>query len=677
MAAGTYVGRVGGLAIALGIGTALVTGWNACPAWADGGSTASASSSSASSHPAKKAKKAEHRVSHAKSETKSEAKGGTKAGTEGGSKSEAKTASRVEAKSVAATNIKPDTAAKAGKVEAKARVRAEKRAAAQQKSEPASTAPATAAVTATTAIAATGTAEAATATPQSAMAPVAVSRSTVVAAARTAADPALPDTSGTALVALAAVREERRTLTAKAVAAAAAQSVSATAVPTAVTTSSTASTADSTPNILLIGIDGTNLSKILANPANVNLFALMQGGTTAASNIEGHTTMSNPSWTAILTGLWGETTGVVNNLYNPDVYKKWPTVFDQLEALNPNIETTAIANWDVVSAIAASGSVGADHITNIAQLAGDSNWSKTDNAVGEATVAAIQAANPNNPNFIFSYFVGVDENGHNNGGGSQQYADAITNVDRNIGEIMQTVSEWEAATGEKWTVIVVTDHGHQGSAGLGHGFQSPNETSTFVIANNPDLFTAGGVNSAYKIVDVTPTIVTLFGGTPAKSNGVPLTTLGSSTTVPTDNDTALRTALQAALKKQGYPGAEVVLTQAIRTVATIVPYGVNLVANTITDELQSIAAQHIFLVSTLAQLLSWPVQLIGDLAYAATNIVAEAVAFLTGVTGATIFPLFVPSLPPLVGSADTQAPASACSLPGACLLPEGSGLIAA
>jgi hypothetical protein len=483
------------------------------------------------------------------------------------------------------------------------------------------------------------------------------------------------------LVALAAVREERRTLTAKAAtakaAAAAAQSVSATAVPAAATTSTTASTADSTPNVLLIGIDGTNLSKILANPANVNLFALMQGGTTAAANIEGHTTMSNPSWTAILTGLWGETTGVVNNLYNPDVYKKWPTVFDQLEALNPNIETTTIANWDVVSAIAASGAVGADHITNIAQLAGDSNWSKTDNAVGEATVAAIQAANPNNPNFIFSYFVGVDENGHNNGGASPQYADAITNVDRNIGEIMQTVSEWEAATGEQWTVIVVTDHGHQGSAGLGHGFQSPNETSTFVIANNPDLFTAGGVNSAYKIVDVTPTIVTLFGGTPAKSNGVSLTTLGGSTTVPIDNDTALRAALQSALKKQGYPGAEVVLTQAIRTMATIVPYGVNLVANTITDELQSIAAQHIFLVSTLAQLLSWPVQLIGDLAYAASNIVAEAVAFLTGVTGATIFPLFVPSLPPLVGSADTPAPASACSLPGACLLPEGSGLIAA
>jgi hypothetical protein len=52
-------------------------------------------------------------------------------------------------------------------------------------------------------------------------------------------------------------------------------------------------------NVLLIGTDGTNLSRILADPAGTpNFHALMQDSTTAASTIVGHTTLSNPSWSA-------------------------------------------------------------------------------------------------------------------------------------------------------------------------------------------------------------------------------------------------------------------------------------------------------------------------------------------------------------------------------------------
>ena len=83
-----------------------------------------------------------------------------------------------------------------------------------------------------------------------------------------------------------------------------------------------------------------------------------------------------------------------------------------------------------------------------------------------------------------------------------------------------------AHPGEEWTIIVVTDHGHRPEKGVGHGFQTPDETSTFVIARGPD-FKDGWVNPEYEIVDTTPTVVTLFGGTPlAGSDGVSLTTLG-------------------------------------------------------------------------------------------------------------------------------------------------------
>lgn len=403
--------------------------------------------------------------------------------------------------------------------------------------------------------------------------------------------------------------------------------------------------ADPSPNVLLIGVDGANLSRVLDDPTNSNFFGLIQDGTTAPASIAGHTTISNPSWSSILTGAWGEKTGVINNIFTPWTYNNWPTVFNQLETLNPGIQTTAIANWNVISAIAGAGSAPADTIVNVSQIPGDTNWLLTDDAVGDATEAAIAAADENTPNFVFSYFVGVDENGHLYGGASPQYAEALNNFDRNLGEILQAVNDWEALTGEQWTVIMVTDHGHQPQQGVGHGFQSPDETATFVIAENPDLFTAGAVNLKYEIVDVTPTVVTLFGGAPAPySDGVPLPDLGDGDFVPVDGD-ALREVLQDAIGTYGYPDIGTQIALGVRTVFASVPYFVDEITIGLTSALQGIADQDIFLISPLAALAIVPVQFIGDLVYVATNVVAQIVARLTGVTGASIFPLWPPAPP--------------------------------
>ena len=404
--------------------------------------------------------------------------------------------------------------------------------------------------------------------------------------------------------------------------------------------------ADPTPNVLVIGVDGTNLSRVLADPTNVNFFELIQDGTTAPASIVGHTTISGPSWSSILTGVWGETTGVINNVFTPWTYDTWATVFNQLETFNPAIQTTSIANWDVISAMAAAGSIPADTVVNIAQVPGDTDWLLTDDAVGDATELAIAVADSDVPNFLFSYFVGVDENGHMYGGDSPQYAEAIRNFDRNLGEIMQAVAAWEALTGEQWTILMTTDHGHQPEKGFGHGFQSPAETSTFVIAENPDLFAVGAINLQYQIVDVTPTVVTLFGGTPAAdSEGVSLTDLSDSNVFPVNDDEALRGSLQDLIAKYGYPDIGTQLALGARTIFATVPYVVFGITNDLTAQLQDIADQDIFLISLLARLAIVPVQFIGDITYVITNTGAQIVARLTGVTGASIFPLWPPAPP--------------------------------
>ena len=116
------------------------------------------------------------------------------------------------------------------------------------------------------------------------------------------------------------------------------------------------------------------------------------------------------------------------------------------------------------------------------------------------------------------------------GGDSIEYKEAIQRTDDNLGAILDAVEAREKATCaggssacEDWTVIVVTDHGHQPQLGFGHGFQSPDETETFVIVDGPQ-FGDSVFNPDYEIVDVTPTVLSLFGA-PQGSNfdGVPLT----------------------------------------------------------------------------------------------------------------------------------------------------------
>ena len=400
--------------------------------------------------------------------------------------------------------------------------------------------------------------------------------------------------------------------------------------------------------VLVIGVDGTNLSRVLDNPANTNFWELMQTGTTGPSTIVGHTTISNPSWTAILTGVWDNKSGVINNVFTPSTYYRWPTVFNQLEEYNPDIRTKAIADWKVIADIANGGSTPADVVIYIPQGADDPVYAEADAAVTAETVKSIlgtEAGYQDVPNFMFTYMTGVDEAGHLYGGASPQYAEAIERANVNVGLILDAVAAREAATCaagpstcEDWTIIMVTDHGHQPQQGVGHGFQSPDETSTFVIVDGPD-FADATMNLKYSIVDVTPTVVSLFGlGPRGDADGVALTDLEGSQVDPVD----LRQAVQDAIDMYGWPDIQTNVALSLRTIFATIPYYIDTFTTDITAQLQAIAGQGIFLVSDIAAIAVFPVNLIGDALYAVTNAIAQVVARLTGINGGLLPPSSAP-----------------------------------
>ena len=394
--------------------------------------------------------------------------------------------------------------------------------------------------------------------------------------------------------------------------------------------------------VLLIGTDGTNLDKVLADPANVGFFDLMAESVTGATSIVGHTTISGPSWTTILTGVWDTKSGVINNIFNPAPYDAWPTVFNLLEAHNPDIDTAVIADWKYINDIGAAGAFPVAADDNIF-VPFDTSWENTDDDVTTATIARINATQAADSSFIFSYQVAVDEAGHAYGGGSPEYAAAIVNTSENIAAIMEAVNDWEDANpGEEWTVIVTTDHGHQQSVGFGHGFQSPNETSSFVIFDlEGDGANDGKQNLGYSNADITPTIVNLFGAPPRSDfDGVSLATKTDSIVDPVD----LGQALNDAVNTFGYPNIGTDIALGIRTIFGSIPYFLDGFVTTITGQLQSIVEQDIFLVSALAGAAEFLVQITGDVLVFTTQAVARVVAYLTG--AGTIPPTDLPLTPP-------------------------------
>ena len=410
---------------------------------------------------------------------------------------------------------------------------------------------------------------------------------------------------------------------------------------------------DTPTHVLLLGVDGTNLSKILEyayDEPDSGFRSAMDEGITGATSLVGHTTISGPSWSTILTGAWDTKTGVINNIFNPAPYDAWPTVFNLIEYTKPAVNTAMIANWKYMNDIADAGGYPAD----VNEFVGFTNsWEDTDDEVAARTIDLIDATGGSESAFIFSYQVAVDEAGHAHGGGSPEYAAAVVNSSENIKAILDAVAAWELANpGEQWTVIVTTDHGHQQSVGFGHGFQSPDETSSFVIVDiEGDDTRDGQQNLAYTTADITPTIVDLFGiAQRSDFDGVPVQTKATSIVDPGAN---LKPALNDAIAMYGYPDIGTNIALGVRTVFASIPYFLDGFVTSITGQLQAIVDQDIFLISALAGLTELAVQFTGDILVGVTQAIARVVATLTGsgVIAPTDPPLPAPPAAVLLDSA--------------------------
>ncbi|WP_436498044.1 alkaline phosphatase family protein [Actinokineospora sp. HUAS TT18] len=233
----------------------------------------------------------------------------------------------------------------------------------------------------------------------------------------------------------------------------------------------------STDKLLVIGIDGLRWDKI--SPADApNLRSLIDGGLFGTSLLPTSPmagTWSGPGWSTIASGVWPDKHGVKDNSFSGKNYGTYPDFLTRMEQARPSLSTYAAVDW---APLGSHGTFGAA-IDGRVVLNGDSGgWTAEDARVAEVTARVLR---DQNPDAAFAYLGEVDIAGHNSGASSQAYTTALARVDDHVGTMLGAIAARANRAGERWLVLVATDHGHLDCCG--HGGSSIRERETFVLAN--------------------------------------------------------------------------------------------------------------------------------------------------------------------------------------------------
>ncbi|MER8037326.1 alkaline phosphatase family protein [Streptomyces hydrogenans] len=292
----------------------------------------------------------------------------------------------------------------------------------------------------------------------------------------------------------------RRSVLAAGAATAAAATLTSLAVAPAAHAAPTLPNGISKDKVLIVGMDGLRADRLEAADAP-HMKSMMASGTYAKSLLYGNPmagTWSGPGWSTVSTGVWPDKHGVTNNSFTGSQFTTYPGLFARLAQVKPGLSTFSAIGW---APLDTSGVLTSGADATFVQ-------SQHDAANDAALAAEVESVlRDQNPDVVFAYLGNIDFVGHSLGTGPE-YMAAITEQDAHLGKLRAAVKARSTYASERWTVIVVTDHGH-GDAG-GHGGNSWAERQTFILAEGPGI-EAGLRPIDTRLVDVVPTVFKQLG----------------------------------------------------------------------------------------------------------------------------------------------------------------------
>ncbi len=255
--------------------------------------------------------------------------------------------------------------------------------------------------------------------------------------------------------------------------------------------------------VLIIGLDGAR-AEALELADTPHLDTLRASGAADMNAITGDVSLSGPGWASMLSGVWCDKHGVVDNdvSWAQSRFDQYPHFIHYAKQQRPGLRAVSVSHWaaindEIVCADETAGQCsGADRVVN----------AQSDAAVRDVVVEELSAENPG---IIFAQFDDIDHAGHGDAetmdaGGFCPYASgdmaegehsgactalnynpaylaAITATDGYIGDILRALRARPAFEEENWLIMVAPDHGGAGVVFNQHGFPTDQDRRTFLI----------------------------------------------------------------------------------------------------------------------------------------------------------------------------------------------------
>lgn len=224
-------------------------------------------------------------------------------------------------------------------------------------------------------------------------------------------------------------------------------------------------------------------------------------------------TVSAVGYNHVITGTWSHKHNVYDNKIEAPNYNYW-NMFRVAEKANKDLKTAVFSTWQdnrtklIGEKLTEAGNIQLDYSFDGFELdtvkfpQKEKDYiHKIDEHVSKEAARYIEAEAPD---LTWVYLQFTDDIGHYFGD-SPQMVEAVKMADKQVERVWNAIKVREKSTGEKWMIVITTDHGRSETDGKGHGKHSERERKTWILTNNPD------VNQRFKrlpaAVDIMPTLV--------------------------------------------------------------------------------------------------------------------------------------------------------------------------
>jgi len=199
--------------------------------------------------------------------------------------------------------------------------------------------------------------------------------------------------------------------------------------------------------VLLIGIDGLR-SDVVLQAYTPNIKYLATNGFGTFDSWHQDITISGPSWSSILCGVYHNKHGVLDNSFRGSCYKEYPMINTLGKRINPNLKFGMYMEWDKLA-------------RQCKQLQWDQIIEGKLGRTGRTQKEGSQWLMQSDLDFYFIYLGAADCIGHVSGFSLNNpfYVNAVERIDKAVGSFIEAINNRPNYEKEDWLILLTTDHG--------------------------------------------------------------------------------------------------------------------------------------------------------------------------------------------------------------------------